>query len=176
MGTQGLRKMLALIFLLSWYWKTTEGLQDPTEDLKTLSDTSLERSPEGLNDAVWSWIYSRHLHPLTVPQLTETMIQRNDRNSEEKEGKYTASPLREGSHLRGFGKILHEALGSKYTNNRLNGPQQLWSGPVNKRGIGLFSLAVALAQRPTPPSKPMMHPVDLSAYPRRARFFIATMG
>ncbi|KAK8732152.1 hypothetical protein OTU49_007211 [Cherax quadricarinatus] len=52
-----------------------------------------------------------------------------------------------------------------------------WVPPrQTKRGIGLFSLAFALAQKPTSPPQPMMHPVDLSEYPRRARFFVATMG
>ncbi|XP_071525293.1 uncharacterized protein [Panulirus ornatus] len=49
-------------------------------------------------------------------------------------------------------------------------------GRAAKRGIGLFSLAIALAQKPTSPPEPKMHPADLSAYPRRARFFVATMG
>ncbi|XP_064085777.1 uncharacterized protein LOC135200929 [Macrobrachium nipponense] len=55
-------------------------------------------------------------------------------------------------------------------------PQTTSPRTFAKRGIGLISLAVALAQNNTSYSKPRMQPVDLSAYPRRARFFIATMG
>ncbi|XP_045620231.2 uncharacterized protein [Procambarus clarkii] len=57
-----------------------------------------------------------------------------------------------------------------------------WAGPgqprhkTTKRGIGLFSLAYALAQKPIRPPRPMLNPVDFSAYQRRARFFMATKG
>nr|XP_045620231.1 uncharacterized protein LOC123771652 [Procambarus clarkii] len=72
--------------------------------------------------------------------------------------------------------------GSIRNSGQGDGERWPWAGPgqprhkTTKRGIGLFSLAYALAQKPIRPPRPMLNPVDFSAYQRRARFFMATKG
>ncbi|XP_042232760.1 uncharacterized protein LOC121873318 [Homarus americanus] len=95
------------------------------------------------------------------------------------QGDFLMAPLTYQAHKRGTvgGPVGGDSTDRSDEKDTIDGS---WSWEARrraaKRGIGLFSLAFALAQKPTNAPKPRRHPIDISAYPRRARFFVASMG